>query len=172
MLCALFDGPSLLSDGCYRTIENRCLVIGQQVDCYRNLNRKDCFSIRARQGQYRGLVAGYGRSVVIENPRFVISERSRHRVIQEGVKNVHAFVRGQLAGIYSGDLARMWQAKLMRVSYSPFVGNFFYQLERDLHGRCIKTSIAAVENSILERASFAIVNGRDVFLVMADKLEV
>ncbi len=171
MLTALFSGPSLVdSCGNHSVAPAKHVAVGELVDLYRNLNRQHCFSIKSRQGPHRGLVTGYGRSIVVTKPQIVISEASRNRVVKQGVKNVHAFVRGQLQGVFDGDLVAVWQSRLLRVSYSPYVGNFFYRLERDCNGRCIASSIRQVEQSILDKATLAIVNGSDVFLDITAEL--
>ena len=171
MLDDLFLGSSLMDcNGVHRSIEGRHVSRFDAIDCYRNLNRTHCFSIRSRQGPFKGLVTGYGRSVVVQSPHIVISDISRQRVVREGVKNVHAYIRGQLFGVFDGDLVNAWQQRLFRVSYSPYVGDFFYQLQRDPNGHCITGSIKPVAPSTLESATVAIINGCDVFLDISRQL--
>lgn len=68
------------------------LNIGDRVDVYRNLT-KNTFSIRKK-----GKVVEYSDSVYIHNPIFVVSEKSRQRVLKNRQKNVHAVVRGEFRG--------------------------------------------------------------------------
>ena len=70
------------------------------VEVYFNLHAK-CWSVRALEGMNRGRVICHAQSVGIEAPRFVVQRKGRERVLREGRKNVHAFVRGALA--YAGD---------------------------------------------------------------------
>lgn len=62
------------------------------VDAYRNLN-DDCISLRRRDD---GIVARHTQEARIDEPVFVVQPAGRERVRQEGRKNVHAFVRGEL----------------------------------------------------------------------------
>lgn len=163
-----FDGPSLLdSDGLCRCVVGRELRAGQAVDSYRNLNKPHCFSIKAREGAHKGLVAGYARSVVIASPSFVVGEKARLRIVREKRKNVHSYVRGVLAGMYEGDLRAEHHHRCIRVSYSPYIGPEFFTLERDDSGRPIPSSFKPVYPALLQASKYAIVNGSDVFLVLA-----
>lgn len=60
------------------------------VDVYRNL-QKDCWSIK-----HRGLVISHRNEVIIGDARFVVQPAGNAKVRANGVKNVHAFVRGTL----------------------------------------------------------------------------
>ena len=57
-----------------------------RIEVYFNLHKK-VFSVR--QG---GRVLHHSPCVVIHNPRFVVQDGGRRRVLREGRKNVHAFV--------------------------------------------------------------------------------
>ena len=59
-----------------------------KVEVYYNLHKKK-FSVR-----HNGKVIAHRLAVVIENPEFVVRQKGRERVLREGRKNVHAFVRG------------------------------------------------------------------------------
>lgn len=162
-----FNGPSLLdSFGGFRSDLQRNVQAGELVDCYRNLNRANCFSVRARQGEHKGLVTAYGRSIVVGAPKLVVGEKSRQRCIENGVRNVHCFVRGALLGIFDGDLMISKMVDCTRVSYSPFHGRNFFQLERDDQARPILESIRPFDASVLCDTSLAILNGSDVFLCL------
>lgn len=162
-----FNGPSLLdSGGGFRSELQRYVQAGEQVDCYRNLNRANCFSVKSRQGQNKGLVTAYGRSIVVGAPKLVVGEKSRQRCIENGVRNVHCYVRGILLGIFDGDLMASKKVDCIRVSYSPFHGAEFFQLERDAQARAILESIRPFDSSSLCDTSLAILNGSDVFLCL------
>ena len=64
-----------------------------RVDVYFNIHKK-LFSIRSREPETRGLVIAHSRSVTLLNPRAVVSEKGRQRVLKEQRKNVHAVIRG------------------------------------------------------------------------------
>ena len=78
-LLRLFNGNSLLDKcGMLSQVAGRQLRQGDAVDCYRNLNKPNCFSIKARTGQNKGLVVGYGQAIVISSPSLVIGEKSHN----------------------------------------------------------------------------------------------
>ena len=61
-----------------------------RVEVYFNLHKKT-FSVRSAKS---GKVLLHTDEVHIENPEFVVRQSGRERVLREGKKNVHAFVRG------------------------------------------------------------------------------
>ena len=61
-----------------------------RVEVYFNLHKKT-FSVRSARS---GRVLLHTDEVHIENPEFVVHQSGRNRVLSEGRKNVHAFVRG------------------------------------------------------------------------------
>ena len=63
-----------------------------KVEVYFNLHKK-VFSVRSTR---LGRVILHTDKVHIKNPTFVVRQSGRKRVIVEGVKNVHAFVRGEI----------------------------------------------------------------------------
>lgn len=69
---------------------------GELVEVYRNLNRRDgvWFSVRCAVS---GRVLGHCRAITLERVRLVVGEAGRQRVLATGRKNVHAWVRGELA---------------------------------------------------------------------------
>lgn len=68
-----------------------------RVSVYFNLHRK-LFSVRAEEGPAKGLVVAHCTAVNLYGVQFVVNQAGRARVIREGRKNVHAFVRGELVG--------------------------------------------------------------------------
>lgn len=64
-----------------------------RVEVYFNLHKKT-FSVRSCE---TGRVLLHTDEVHIENPEFVVHQSGRNRVLSEGRKNVHAFVRGDAA---------------------------------------------------------------------------
>ena len=61
-----------------------------RVEVYFNLHKKT-FSVRSARS---GRILLHTDEVHIENPEFVVHQSGRNRVLSEGRKNVHAFVRG------------------------------------------------------------------------------
>lgn len=142
-LSTWFNGPSLLDgNGLYMAGGDRLLNAGDSVDAYRNLCRPNSFSIKSRQGQFKGLVTGYGRSIVIATPSLIVGEKARLRVVQDRCKNVHSYVRGVLVGVFDGDLTIELMNRSVRITYSPYAGPNFFRLERDEAGRPVDGSIS------------------------------
>ena len=65
-----------------------------KVAIYRNL-QKNCLSIQSRERENYGLIMGYCKSIFIRRPKFIVREKSRLKVLEEGRKNVHAFIVGE-----------------------------------------------------------------------------
>jgi len=63
-----------------------------RVEVYFNLHKKT-FSVRSARS---GRVILHTDKVHIANPEFVVRQSGRNRVLSEGRKNVHAFVRGDV----------------------------------------------------------------------------
>ena len=63
-----------------------------RVEVYFNLHKKT-FSVRSCR---TGRVIHHTDKVHIANPEFVVRKAGRERVLREGKKNVHAFVRGDV----------------------------------------------------------------------------
>lgn len=62
-----------------------------RVEVYFNLHKK-VFSVRQCS---TGRVILHANRVHIRDPKFVVRKAGRERVLREGKKNVHAFVRGE-----------------------------------------------------------------------------
>jgi hypothetical protein len=100
-------------------------AIGLQVEAYWNLHKR-CYSVR-----HLGRVILHASDLQVLDARLVVQEGGRQRVLREQRKNVHAFVRGTLAGyvqlgkvegfgtLYHG------QGPVLPVSYNPFAGPTF-----------------------------------------------
>ena len=95
------------------------------VDVYFN-RHKSTFSIR-----HKGRVIEHTDTVVIKNPRFVVNESGRNRVLREKKKNVHAFVRGEYytkedkLNVLDGK--KYWKG----IYYNPYKHSSFVYLETD-----------------------------------------
>lgn len=71
--------------------------LGVDAWVYRNLMRAGGVWYSIVQG---GLVVGHVKEIAIDHPRFVVREGGRRRVLETGVKNVHAFVVGRIVPGY------------------------------------------------------------------------
>lgn len=94
-----------------------------RVDVYKNLN-KDCLSVKCLiPGSDRyGIVVSHEQKVNIQEPEFVVQDAGRQRARERGVRNVHAFVRGQWdesEKVVCGE----------PVAYNPFKYNHFVHAE-------------------------------------------
>jgi len=95
------------------------------VDIYRHLRLK-VWSVRDRA---TGKVVAHEDVAIVRDATFVVQPGGRRRVLAEGQKNVHAFVRGRLSPMAAErqrsnpDLFRpaYWRA----VKYNPFKANHF-----------------------------------------------
>jgi hypothetical protein len=83
-----------------------------KVDVYFNLHKKT-LSVR-----HKGRVVHHSNYVKIINPTFVVSEAGRQRVLREKRKNVHAFVRGELAALENNP--KDSADKLQHITYNPY----------------------------------------------------
>ena len=82
-----------------------------RVEVYYNLHK--IFSVR-----HKGKVIAWGNRVTIENPEYVVREKGRQKVLKEGRKNVHAFVRGTLSDIDIFNQSAYQMPK--EVTYNPY----------------------------------------------------
>lgn len=101
---------------------NIVLPAGDEVRVYWN-SRKRLFSVQVRDAQSRWVVAGYTGLLVLADVTFTVSPAGLARARREGVKNVHAYVRGVAA---ADDLFTRWGVDncVSTVYYSYHVGSF------------------------------------------------
>ena len=96
------------------------------VRVYKNLHR-NCYSVQTKvydpaKRSYRWLVTEYRKAISLDNPRFIVREQGRLRVIESGRKNVHAMVEGEI-GFF--DMSCYNQLAHMKINYNPKVDKFF-----------------------------------------------
>ena len=94
---------------------------GVRVRVARNLHKK-LYSIR-----YKGKVVGYRKRILLTNVKFLVSEKGRQRVLQEGKKNVHAFAEGdwvRRGGAFGTD-ANGKKEFPIKVKYNPYEDTSF-----------------------------------------------
>jgi hypothetical protein len=92
-----------------------------RVEVYKNLHN-GLMSVR----EAHGLVLTHEDVVFVRDARFVVQPKGRERVLREKRKNVHAFVRGTLAGFSPGTLEgfddyESWN----KARYNPYEGPTF-----------------------------------------------
>jgi len=94
-----------------------------RVEAYYNLHKK-CLSYRPSGGKVR-----HAHALLLNNVKFAVQPAGRERVIREKKKNVHAFVRGEVAFVLrhditedDGDLSpeNMDRHSYRRVTYNPY----------------------------------------------------
>ena len=115
-----------------------------EVDVYWNI-RKRLFSVRCRQSR---LVYAHTDLICIKDPKFVVQEGGRQRVLQTGRKNVHAFVSGALpaGAVLIGVLAPRdavladWRGSMF-VTYDPYKNETFV---RQASGKPVHASRGAL----------------------------
>lgn len=122
-----------------------------RVEVYWNLTR-NCWSIR---DVATGRIHAHADKVSVRGAQFIVQPAGRKRVLREQKKNVHAFVRGELAvfsitapntgnplidcgveGEWTGQRPRQWNA----VTYNPYQDESFMRLEKGQRVEPIKWS--------------------------------
>ena len=96
-----------------------------KVKVYKNLT-KDTWSI---QDYKTRKVIGYSENIRLEDAQFVVSEKTRQKVISEGKKYVHAFVVGELVDTWK--LTESYET----VRYNPYMFGFSLEPFFDLGGK-------------------------------------
>jgi hypothetical protein len=84
-----------------------------RVEAYWNLH-KGCISYRATG---KGSTVRHADSLRLEDVTFTVQPAGRARVLREGVKNVHAYVRGQIVAI---DASQPDGDGWLEVTYNPY----------------------------------------------------
>lgn len=101
-----------------------------KVRVYRNLNKPEFYSIMAMEGEDKGKVVGYARSVLLENCQLVVSEASRQRVLREKRRNVHAFCQGII--VDASEIVQALNGKECAITYNPYRMGSFFRRDDDL----------------------------------------
>lgn len=118
------------------------LYYDEPVDVYRNVNKKGVtYSIR--QGGY---VVAHATEIALVNAEFIVKESGKKRVRKTGVKNVHAWVRGEVVRKYEPSESSRLRAK---VTYNPKKNDTFILKEGKL---------------IVKSAPFVLLNSQGVFI--------
>lgn len=98
------------------------------VKVYRNLH-KHCLSV-----VHKGKVVQHASQVLLHNVTFTVSQAGRSRVLSEGRKNVHAFVRGELTRSYPDYVVStgiVVPLHFRAVTYNPYKYDTFVLVGRE-----------------------------------------
>mgnify|MGYP006272576803 CR=1 FL=1 len=112
-----------------------------KVFVYFNLHKK-VFSVKALEGDRKGLVVAHREYVMLEDVTFRVSEAGRQRVLRERKKNVHAGAVGQWrddVGVLSDDVA---------VTYNPYKYSTF--VNKDTEQPVINARRAVLHNKRIQ----------------------
>jgi hypothetical protein len=96
-----------------------------KVFVYYNLHKK-VFSIKALEGQHKGLVIEHASEVTLHNVQFRVSQAGRARVLKEQRKNVHAGVVGQWFGTVDPAVR---DTSDIAITYNPYKYSSFVYLD-------------------------------------------
>lgn len=100
---------------------------GARIRTYWNLH-KDCYSIVHAEGDNYGRVAGYLRMpFLLKNVEFRVQEATRQRIVEDGVRDICAYVVGRvesLGSVAPKHIQRM-QNRGRHVQFNPFTGDSF-----------------------------------------------
>jgi len=108
-----------------------------RVEVYFNLH-KHVFSVRQCS---TGRVILHTDKVHIRDPQFVVRKSGRDRVLREGKKNVHAFVRGEIAHFDDFDPDYL---DYSLVSYNPYKHDTFVDVQDVTPVRTAKRAVLEV----------------------------
>lgn len=89
----------------------------QKVRVYRNLNKK-CWTVKAKDATGAWKVLRYTNYLDLKDCAFVVKERGRQRVLRDGVKNVHAWIEGEVTTIH-------WCKVVSKINYDPIQSPHF-----------------------------------------------
>jgi hypothetical protein len=107
-----------------------------KVEVYFNLH-KHLFSVRQCS---TGRVILHADKVHIRDPKFVVRKSGRERVLREGKKNVHAFVRGEITHFDDFDPDYLGYTL---VSYNPYRFDTFVNV-------CDTSPVRTAKRAVLE----------------------
>ena len=93
-----------------------------KVFVYFNLHKK-CWSVRAMEGDRKGLVIGHTDELGLEDAVFKVSEAGRQRVLAKKRKNIHAGVVGVITECW-----RNRESCTTPVSYNPYKADHFFNV--------------------------------------------
>jgi hypothetical protein len=93
------------------------------------------------------LIIGYCKSIFIKRPKFIVREKGRLRVLEEGRKNVHAFIVGECPNLNLWS----WQDRDITMGGNPTIKVFYnpykYSTFVDKDGNPIHEARAVLVNT-------------------------
>jgi hypothetical protein len=98
-----------------------------KVFVYRNLH-KNCWSIKALEGNNKGRVIYHAQTVTLSNCTFKVSKAGRERVLRDKRKNVHAGVAGELIRV---NIPLSYMPQMTAVTYNPYKYESFVRKYND-----------------------------------------
>ena len=116
-----------------------------KVAIYRNLH-KNCLSVQSRERVDYGKVIAYCKSIFVKRPKFIVREKGRLKVLEEGRKNVHAFIVGECPSLELWSWLRdvkMGGNPTTKVFYNPYKYSTFV----DKDGNPVHKARAVVVNT-------------------------
>ena len=116
--------------------------VEMRVEVYFNLH-KNTFSIRSCK---TGKVMCHADRVHIKDPEFVVRQSGHERVLREGKKNVHAFVRGEAT--YFTDFDPDYLDYTL-VAYNPYKFDTFVDVIDTRPVRTAKRAVLQLQPSIV-----------------------
>jgi len=130
-----------------------------RVEVYFNLH-KHLFSVRLVRS---GRVILHTDKIHIQNPEFVVRQGGRQRVLREGKKNVHAFVRGHATHFsdieavvdydgsdYTVEYVKKKRPTLDNVGYNPYKYDSFIKLIDKTPVRKAKRAYLMMKPTLIE----------------------
>jgi hypothetical protein len=97
-----------------------------RVEVYWNLHKR-LFSVRALEGENKGRVIAHSYGIQLKDAKFVSQPAGRNRVRREGIKNVHAFVRGRMLG-YDRNESLCHGDATKGITYNPYKYDTFVEV--------------------------------------------
>ena len=120
-----------------------------RVEVYFNLH-KYIWSVRSCK---TGRVMLHTDEVHIDNPTFVVRKAGRERVLREGKKNVHAFVRGDMTVFNDFDHIKVGfdpdYLDYTLVSYNPYKFDTFVDVIDTRPVRTAKRAVLRIQPSMM-----------------------
>lgn len=99
---------------------------GQRVRVYRNLNKPAFYSILAMGGDDKGKVVGYAKAVSLTDIEFLVSEKTRNKVLEKQCRTVHAYAQGLYESSNETLPETFTKAQIVNITYQPFINAYFF----------------------------------------------
>ena len=120
-----------------------------KVFVYFNLHKKT-WSVKALEGEKKGLVVAHRDKLVLLMSKFKVSEAGRQRVLKEKRKNVHAGVVGEWFDYVESEFDNLAES-FQKITYNPYKAGTF--VVRD------NNSPVSTANCVVFRGREVVANG-------------